>query len=76
MEGRIVESKPKPLVLKRVREQKHESLRSVAKKLGVHWSTVSYWEHGIKKPRANNQAKLARMFDMPADKLLEPDDKN
>lgn len=52
MEGRIVESKPKPLVLKRVREEKHESLRSVAKKLGVHWSTVSYWEHGIKKTQS------------------------
>lgn len=61
------------LVLKRVREERGKSLRDLAKELGVHWSTVSYWERGIKVPRERNKMKLANIFNMTSDELLKDD---
>lgn len=61
------------LVLKRVRQERGKSLRDLAKELKVHWSTVSYWERGIKTPRERNKIKLANIFNMSSEDLLKED---
>ena len=63
----------KNLVLKRVRQESGKSLRQLAKELGVHWSTVSYWERNIKVPRDKNKIKLANIFGMTSDELFKED---
>lgn len=61
-----------PLVMKKVREEKGHTVRSLADELGVHYSIISYWEHGIKKPRTGNQIKLEKALGKPIEELLEP----
>ena len=48
----------KPLKLKKVREEQGFTLRSLASELGVHYSLISYWEYGKKKPRPANSLEL------------------
>ncbi|WZP35688.1 transcriptional regulator [Enterococcus phage vB_Efs6_KEN16] len=67
------EKAPKPKVLKRVREARGESLRELANMIGVHWSSISYWENGIKEPRVKNRVKLAKLYNIPVEILFEED---
>ena len=53
------------------REQKGMSQKQVALEIGVKAPTVSQWESGIKKPSRDNLAKLADLFGVTADYLME-----
>ena len=44
--------------------------REVAKILGVKESTVSKWERGISKPRADRLPMLAKLYDCSIEELL------
>jgi len=44
--------------------------REVAKELRIDRSTVTKWERGISKPRADALIKLARLFGCTVDELL------
>jgi len=68
------ESDVKTLKLQRIRVDKGFTLRTLADEIGVHFSLISYWEHGIKKPRIANQLKLEKALDTPASTLFEEDD--
>lgn len=57
--------------LRTVREQRNLSLRELAEELKVHYSLISYWERGLKTPRAGNKVKLSKALGKPADELLE-----
>ncbi len=49
--------------------------REVAKKLGVQESSVSKWERGIAKPRADKLPILAKLYSCTIDELLSDNDK-
>uniref|UniRef100_A0AB39C7Z8 Transcriptional regulator n=1 Tax=Staphylococcus phage UHP46 TaxID=3234966 RepID=A0AB39C7Z8_9CAUD len=69
----------KPLVLKKVREEQGFTLRSLASEIGVHYSLISYWEYGKKKPRSANRAKLEKALGMKSEDLfkeMEEEDDN
>lgn len=69
----------KPLVLKKVREEQGFTLRSLASEIGVHYSLISYWEYGKKKPRSANRAKLEKALGMKSEDLfkeIEEEDDN
>ncbi|QQV88460.1 transcriptional regulator [Staphylococcus phage ZCSS1] len=69
----------KPLVLKKVREEQGFTLRSLASEIGVHYSLISYWEYGKKKPRSSNRAKLEKALGMKSEDLfkeMEEEDDN
>lgn len=61
------------LVLHRERVKKGLSLRDLGKLVGVHRSTISYWEYGIKEPRDKNKIKLVAIFGMKIEDLLAVD---
>lgn len=61
----------KPLVLKKVREEQGYTLRSLAKEIGVHYSLISYWEYGKKKPRTANRNKLEKALGVNANELFK-----
>ncbi len=65
-----------PLVLHRERLNKGLSLRDLGKLVGVHRSTISYWEYGIKEPRDKNKIKLVAIFGMKIEDLLAVDNSN
>ncbi len=74
-----MEKEYKPLVLKKVREEQGHTVRSLASEIGVHYSLISYWEYGKKKPRSANRAKLEKALGMTAEELfkeLEEEDDN
>ena len=48
--------------LKTIRKQKGLQQQELAEKMGVSTATVSDWEHGRKKPRYTNLAKLANVL--------------
>lgn len=64
-----MEKNNKPLLLKKVREEKGYTLRELASELGVNYSVISYWEYGKKKPRTNNQLKLEKTLGVPFEEL-------
>lgn len=45
--------------------------REVAKILGVKESTVSKWERGATKPRADKLPRIAKLYGCTVDELLE-----
>jgi transcriptional regulator with XRE-family HTH domain len=45
----------------------------VAKSVGVHQSSVSFWETGETKPRASLLVKLAALYGVTVDELLRED---
>lgn len=61
----------KPLKLKKVREEQGFTLRSLASELGVHYSLISYWEYGKKKPRPANRMNLERVLGTPSEELFK-----
>ncbi|UJQ43384.1 hypothetical protein [Staphylococcus phage vB_Sau_P68] len=67
----------KPLNLQKIRVEKGHTLRSLASEIGVHYSLISYWEYGKKKPRSANLMRLEKALDTPGKELfkeLEEDD--
>lgn len=56
--------------LRRVRETKGHSMRTLAEELGVNYSLISYWEHGAKEPRPYNKVKLEELLGVPIEELL------
>lgn len=67
----------KPLNLQKIRVEKGHTLRSLASEVGVHYSLISYWEYGKKKPRSANLMRLERALNTPGKELfkeLEEDD--
>ncbi len=62
------------LKLQRIRIEKGYTLRSLAKELGVNYSTISYWEQGIKTPRSGNKINLEKILETPSHILFEVDD--
>lgn len=67
----------KPLNLQKVRLEKGHTLRSLASEIGVHYSLISYWEYGKKKPRSANLMRLEKALDTPGFELfkeMEEDD--
>lgn len=47
--------------------------REVAKLLGVKESSVSKWERGVAKPRADKLSTLAKLYGCSIEELLEDD---
>ncbi len=67
----------KPLNLQKIRIEKGHTLRSLASEIGVHYSLISYWEYGKKKPRSANLMRLEKALNTPGKELfkeLEEDD--
>lgn len=67
----------KPLNLQKIRVDKGHTLRSLASEIGVHYSLISYWEYGKKKPRSANLMRLEKALNTPGKELfkeLEEDD--
>ena len=57
--------------LRKCREQKGLSQKQVALEVGVKPPTVSQWESGTKIPSRENIAKLARLYGVTVDYLLD-----
>ncbi|UXE02356.1 hypothetical protein Biyabedamokiny2_00078 [Staphylococcus phage Biyabeda-mokiny_2] len=71
------EKESKPLNLQKIRVEKGHTLRSLASEIGVHYSLISYWEYGKKKPRSANLMRLEKALNTPGKELfkeLEEDD--
>jgi transcriptional regulator with XRE-family HTH domain len=56
--------KQNPKMLKLVRMEAGYTIYSLGDELGVNFSSVSYWENGVKFPRHKMIVKLEDMFDM------------
>lgn len=61
---RMGNSKPVPKRLKKYRIDAGYTIYSLAEKLNVNYSTVSYWENGIKHPRHNKIMELEDLFNV------------
>lgn len=61
----------KPLNLQKIRVEKGHTLRSLASEIGVHYSLISYWEYGKKKPRSANLMRLEKALDTPGKELFK-----
>lgn len=59
--------------MKGIREGQGTSLRDLATELGINYTTVSYWERGLRYPGKENQDKLVEYFDKPIEHLMEVD---
>lgn len=59
------------LRLKECRERRHMSQKFVALSVGVSPPTVSMWESGRKEPTRENLVKLANLFGVTVDYLLD-----
>ena len=65
---------PPPSIAERLRALRVASGRSLsdlARELGVHFTTVSSWERGRSRPNYPTLARLAGLFDVSPDYLLE-----
>ena len=58
------------MIFKRAREGKGLSQQALAQELGIDQSTVSLWESGKTKPRANLLPKVAKLLGCTVDELL------
>ncbi len=56
--------------LRRFRKQKGYSIRRLAKKAGVHWTTVWKAEKGLRAPTVATLKKLAKAFGVKVADLL------
>lgn len=57
--------------IRQCRELNHMSQKFVALSVGVSAPMVSQWESGIKKPSKENIVKLAKLFGVTTDYLLD-----
>ena len=60
--------------LKKVREDSGYTVRSLAKKIGVNMSSISYWENGIKNPKESNRLKLQNELGVSHIELFKDED--
>lgn len=56
--------------IKKMRVQRNMTQEELGEKLGVSRSTVTQWELGVNKPRADMLVKLSRLFNCSIDDLL------
>ena len=63
---------PLPGTLRRLRQERGLSLKKVASRLGVHFTTVSSWERGRSAPAYEILGRLARFYAVPVVELLGP----
>ncbi|QYC52131.1 transcriptional regulator [Staphylococcus phage vB_Sau-RP15] len=61
----------KVLNLKKVREEKGHTVRSLAQEIGVHYSLISYWESGKRKPKSANLMKLEKALNTNSVELFK-----
>lgn len=59
--------------MKSIRESQGISLRGLAKELNINYTTVSYWERGLRYPGKDNSTKLEEFFGQPITVLMEVD---
>lgn len=72
-------SKPKVTLTKRkighrlynARSFSNMTMKEVAEKIGVRYSTVWGWENGISIPRVDNLIKLSRLYEVSIDYILK-----
>ena len=57
-------------ILRQLRVANGFTQQSLAKKLGIHQSSVSYWERGLSRPEYENLILLADIFDVSLDEML------
>lgn len=58
--------------IKEMRTKRGMSQQDLADKLGVGRSTVTLWELGVNKPRADMLIELAKVFNCQVDDFLCP----
>ena len=58
--------------IKEMRTKRGMSQQDLADKLGVGRSTVTLWELGVNKPRADMLIALAKVFNCQVDDFLSP----
>lgn len=58
------------LNLQKLRQEKQLSLRDLAEHLQVHYTTISYWEQGKKKPKNHSIKNLENFFGLPKEEIL------
>lgn len=58
------------LNLQKLRQEKQVSLRELAQHLNVHFTTISYWEQGKKKPKQHNINNLEKFFGVPEEEIF------
>jgi len=57
--------------IKRFRKRNHLTIRALAEKIGVDFSTVSHWETGYSEPRAKHRKRLIDIFDITESELFK-----
>jgi len=57
--------------IKELREQNNYTQAFVAKQLGIKQSSYNKYEHDIARPEYENLVKLARLYDVSTDFLLD-----
>jgi len=62
-----------PKIVRELREQNNYTQRYVASKLGIKQSSYNNYEQGRARPEYENLVKLARLYDVSVDYLLEND---
>lgn len=62
--------------LRKLRESVGLRQIDVAKKVGVDQGAVSKWENGENKPCMKYRKKLAKLYGVTVDELLQPDGKD
>ena len=62
--------------LQRVRQEQGLSLKNLADNIGVHLTSINYWEHGKRNPKSVNIMMLEEELGKPIDFLLEEDNDN
>jgi len=60
--GKNVKEKRSPKRLKKYRMDSGYTIYSLADRLGVNYSTISYWENGVKHPRHSMIMELEDLF--------------
>ena len=58
-------------MFKEILKEKHITQIQLAKQLGVTQAAVSLWIRGGDKPRLDKIYKIAKILDIPADKMIE-----
>jgi DNA-binding transcriptional regulator YiaG len=59
---KMTKKQNKPKRLKKYRMDKGFTIYSLAERIGVNFSTVSYWENGVKHPRHDKIVQLEDLF--------------
>ncbi len=57
--------------LRELRESNHMTQKKLGELLGISDRAVSKWESGLSKPSGQNLISLAKIFNLPAEKLFE-----